>query len=136
MPREAAILLFDIEDAAAEAIHYIEGMDLDAFSVDRKTQAAVAYRLIVVGEAMNRLPSELKGRIPESVQAIGLRNYLAHEYEGIDMPIIWDTVNDSLPVLCKTVGALLTELDREAEAAAGKPPEGDTAPAGDGPSSA
>lgn len=114
MTREATVSLQDIAESAAAVAEYTENMDGDTFLADRKTQDAVARRLMIIGEALTRLSRdrpEVADRIPDLPQAIGLRNYLAHQYDDIDPTTVWDTVVQDLPALRRTVESLICELD-------------------------
>jgi uncharacterized protein with HEPN domain len=39
----------------------------------------------------------------------GLRDVIAHEYFGIDEDILWDIIENQVPVLLKDVRRILTE---------------------------
>lgn len=74
---------------------YTSGYTLEAFLDDRKTQDAVVRNLEVIGQALkdygvDKLTNE-KPHIPWSLIA-GMRNILAHDYLGVDMVMIWDTI--------------------------------------------
>lgn len=47
----------DILNSAQEILSFAAGMDKAALAADRRTQAAVLYGIIVIGEAANRLSS-------------------------------------------------------------------------------
>ncbi len=69
---------------------------------------------MIIGEAPTRLSRDLPevaDRIPDLPQAIGLRNYLAHQYDDIDPTTVWDTLVQDLPVLRRTVESLICERD-------------------------
>ena len=126
MPRDPLALLWDLEESAEAIAEYTAGLDEAAFLADRMRQDAVGYRLLVVGEALSRLgrdSPELAARIPERGQAIGLRNYLAHEYDRIDHVTVWDTAVHHLPELRRTVESLVSELN-SAPASTSADPEG------------
>ena len=112
--RDPLFALQDVEKSAEAVAEYTAGLDEAAFLADRMRQDAVGYRLLVIGEALSRLgrdSPELALRIPEREQAIGLRNYLAHEYDRIDHVTVWDTAVHDLPELRRTVESLISELD-------------------------
>lgn len=63
MPRDYKVYLDDIIDAIDRIESYVEGMDYDAFSEDRKTIDAVIRNLEIIGEAVKNLPIETKEKI-------------------------------------------------------------------------
>jgi len=98
MPRDLRLYLDDILEAIHQIRSYMEGLDEEAFSTDRKTQDAVIRNLEVIGEAAGNLPDQFQKNAPEiDLRKIkGLRNILIHEYFGINLPIIWDVVQSKL----------------------------------------
>lgn len=93
--------LFDIVEAARLALSYIENKSLETFLQDTQCQDAVLRRLEVIGEASRRLSDQTRQRLPEIPwkEIIGMRNMLIHDYDDIDMKIVWDTVSDHLEPL-------------------------------------
>ena len=93
--------LIDIEHAARKALQFKEGLDEEAFLEDEKTQVAVIYELLIIGEATKRLSAELRGKypnVPWSMMA-GMRDKLVHDYDNIDEDKIWATVTKNIPEL-------------------------------------
>ena len=91
-------------EAARLASSYVDGMDKEGFLADRRTQQAVILNIVILGEAAAKLAHshpELLDRYPhvpwKSVR--GMRNRMAHGYFDIDLSILWQTVQSSLPVL-------------------------------------
>lgn len=81
------------------------------FLADRKTQQAVILNLIVLGEAASKIALEF----PEFTtahqdlpwqQMRGMRNRMAHGYFDIDLDVVWDTVQASLPALLRQLIAI------------------------------
>jgi uncharacterized protein with HEPN domain len=68
-------------------------------------------QLQVIGEAVKRLPLELRAGNPEVPwqDMAGLRDILIHEYEGVDLAIVWDIAMNEVPGLH---GAVLSLLER------------------------
>lgn len=96
--------LEQMEQAAREACEFTHGMDFEAFLNDTRTQKAVGMTLIILGEAVTRLERDYPAVVrdhPEIEwrQIIGMRNRAAHGYLTLDMNIIWETVQSSIPDL-------------------------------------
>jgi uncharacterized protein with HEPN domain len=82
MQRDEATLL-DIATAARLVQAFTQGLEKETFLKDYKTQSAVLYQLIVMGEAVKRLSDELRAQhldIPWSLIA-GMRDHLIHGYQ-------------------------------------------------------
>lgn len=91
-------------EAARLASSYVDGMDKEGFLADRRTQQAVILNIVILGEAAAKLAHsqpELLDRYPHVPWKIvrGMRNRMAHGYFDIDLSIMWQTVQSSLPVL-------------------------------------
>ncbi len=66
---------------------------------DQKTIDAVVRNLEIIGEAVRWLPTEFKdrqGSVPWP-QIAGMRNRIVHDYFGLDLEIIWQVLQTSLP---------------------------------------
>jgi uncharacterized protein with HEPN domain len=65
----------------------------------------------IIGEATKRLSPELRNRRSEIDwrRVAGLRDVLIHNYMGVDLTIVWDITQETVPELKRTVEALLAE---------------------------
>lgn len=78
------------------------GMDLPTFAQDRRTVDAVERCLQRVTEAVIKIGPDRMAQIsPQTpVDAVrGLGNVLRHEYDQIDLGVIYLTARESLPAL-------------------------------------
>lgn len=91
-------------EAVQLARQYVDGVSKAAFLTDRRTQQAVVLNLMTIGEAAARVVNECKEfaeahpEIPWA-QMRGMRNRMVHGYFDVDLNIVWDTVQSSLPEL-------------------------------------
>jgi uncharacterized protein with HEPN domain len=99
--RDAEGLLGDIADAVSSIEKFTSEMDFEAFREDPKTVAAVERKLQIISEAAIRLGTEAERRCPglpwRNIRGIG--NWLRREYERIELPVIWRTLQVDLPPL-------------------------------------
>lgn len=88
---------------------FTAGMNFESFREDPKTVAAVERKLQIISEAAIRLGEEAEQRLPEFQwrEIRGMGNWLRHQYERLELSIIWNTVKDDLPPL---KAALLHEM--------------------------
>ena len=80
---------------------YLGGVNEVGFGKDTQLQDAVIRRLAIIGEAVKHLPQEFKeahADIPWK-EMTGMRDVLIHEYSGINMKRVWDTVKKDLATL-------------------------------------
>jgi uncharacterized protein with HEPN domain len=93
--------LHDIKDAAQLARAYVAGLTREQFLADLEKQDAVIRRLEIIGEAARRLSDVARARIPELPwrRMIGMRNILTHDYEEVDVEVVWRVLQDELPRL-------------------------------------
>ena len=71
------------------------------FARDRRTQDAVLHCLTMIGEALGALSLEayrLLGSLPPRLPR-GPRSILVHEYWGVDLDIVWATIERDLSPL-------------------------------------
>ncbi|MBI3176487.1 MAG: DUF86 domain-containing protein [Chloroflexi bacterium] len=113
MSRDAAYLL-DILEAARLACQYAAGKDVSAFVADTQCQDAVIRRLEIMGEAARRLSAEKRAELANLPwdMMTDMRNLLIHEYDGVDLTIVWDTVQFDLPPLIAQLEAILADDSR------------------------
>lgn len=101
MSRDFKVYLEDILEAACKIREFTKGLKAEDLSKDAKTQDAVIRNLEVIGEAVKRLPEDIRGKSPDTEwkKIAGLRDILIHEYFGIDVEIVWDIIQNKLPKL-------------------------------------
>lgn len=83
--------------------------DFERYKTDISFQYSCNMCIIQIGELANRLSDEIKESRPNIPwRAIrGMRNLHAHDYENVDMEIVWNTLLEDIPVLKQNLEALL-----------------------------
>ena len=86
----------------------------DAFMTDTMRQDALLRKLEVIGEAVKNLSEDSKQRRPGIPwrQIAGMRDRLTHDYFGVDLALVWVTVEKDVPNLKAVVEALLAKKAR------------------------
>lgn len=104
--------LNDILESLGDVQDFTAGMSMEQFSSDRKTIKAVIRCLEVIGEAANNIPPGLREKYQDIpwVEIIGMRNRLIHEYFGVDVTILWQTIQEDIEPLRLSIIKLSTEL--------------------------
>ncbi len=99
-----------IADSVAAIETYTSG-GRDAFFREQLLQDAVIRNFEIIGEAANRLSPAVRARpgVPWS-KLIAFRNRLIHGYWSIDLPLVWDVIENELPGLKAEVERLLLDL--------------------------
>jgi uncharacterized protein with HEPN domain len=103
--RPQLLYCHDILESGAAIQSYVQGITFDAFVRDRMRYTAVIREFEIIGEAVGKVPMELKAGYKDIPwQDIkDFRNLLAHEYFGVDLEIVWNTIHHDLPLLMNAV---------------------------------
>lgn len=111
MPRDSRVYLEDILEATRKITTYTGSLSKTSFLEDEKTLDAVIRNLEVIGEAVKKLPEDLRAQHSgvEWKKIAGLRDILIHEYFGLDAEIVWDIVRNKVPALDREVRTILNE---------------------------
>lgn len=99
--RSTLLLLEDIYVAIQTIFEFTEGYNYEKFESDLKTRHAVERNFEIIGEAVSRIPQHFKDRHPQIEWRIikDFRNFIIHDYFGINHQIIWNTIEFRLPEL-------------------------------------
>lgn len=112
--RRAAKLLWDVRAAGEAILEFTSEKTLDDYSASRLLQAAVERQFQIIGEAMSvlrRKSPEVVERIPDLHKMVAFRNILAHEYDRVRTPVVWQTVKIEVPELLALMNKLLAEAE-------------------------
>ncbi len=99
-------LLGHIADSIA-AIESYTATGRDAFLADRLTQDAVIRNFEIIGDAASRLSAVIRNQpgVPWR-KIIAFRNRLIHAYWSVDLPLVWNVIENDLPPLKAEISRL------------------------------
>jgi len=98
--RDDRAWLLDILEALLKIEKYAAKGEQE-FYKEELIQVWIIHYIQIAGEAANQLSDSLKKNHTEIPWKgiSGMRNLLGHQYFGLDLDEIWDTVSTDLPVL-------------------------------------
>lgn len=110
MKKEDTAYLRHILDAISRIEEYTKGIEYKGFMASHLIQDGVIRQIEIIGESAKRLSDEIREKhsdIPWKDMA-GMRDKLIHDYLGVDIDAVWDTVEDDIPMLKNKLKGLIT----------------------------
>ena len=101
-------ILLQIIKRCNRVIEKVSNVNATEFALNDDIKEVVCFNLFQIGELANGLSVEFTkeyNKIPWK-QIIGMRNRIVHGYDTINLEIVWNTANESIPELksyCKEI---------------------------------
>jgi uncharacterized protein with HEPN domain len=93
---------------------YTRKMNSATFCSNSLVVDAVLRNFTIIGEAARNVPPEVTAAHPElpwrSMQ--DMRNVLVHDYPGVDLIVVWQTIQNDLPPLLPLLRRILEQDPR------------------------
>jgi uncharacterized protein with HEPN domain len=80
---------------------YTKDLQKTDFDKNEMLQDAVIRNVEIIGEATKKISADLKsqnGEIPWKEMS-GMRDKLIHDYLGVDIDVVWRTVQEDIPLI-------------------------------------
>ncbi len=100
MQRDLQFLL-DMLQSAELIMTYMNQCKEDEFIDNVQLQDSVIRRLLVIAEAARRVSEVTRQTLPNIAwqEINGMRNRLVHDYDDVNLNIVWDVVQFEIPPL-------------------------------------
>ncbi|MEM1366532.1 MAG: DUF86 domain-containing protein [Cyanobacteria bacterium P01_H01_bin.15] len=107
------LYLQDIIDSIEKIQQYTANLTEDEFYSDNKTIDAVARNLQIIGEAIKKVPPEIRTAYAEIDwrSIAGLRVIITHNYFSVTLEVIWGILQEELsPLKAQILNILKTNF--------------------------
>ena len=93
--------LADILRAAKAIRQFVAGVTKEQFLANEEKYEAVNRKFEIIGEASRHLSPEMRQQFPDVPWRLitAMRNILIHDYDDVDLNVVWHTAQDDLPPL-------------------------------------
>jgi len=110
--RSVKCYLQDILDAIEKIKKYTAKVDYEMFSKNQMMIDAVLMNIAIIGESVKKIPEDVKRRYPDIPwkDIAGMRDKVIHDYFGVDVNIVWETIKKNVPELEQKIKVMLKEL--------------------------
>ncbi|MBD2424802.1 DUF86 domain-containing protein [Phormidium sp. FACHB-1136] len=104
MQRDLQFLL-DMLQSAELVMIYINQCEKEIFIQNIQLQDSVIRRLLIIAEAAKRVSEATRQTLPDIAwqEINGMRNRLVHEYDDINLNIVWDVIQTEVPHLIEVL---------------------------------
>jgi uncharacterized protein with HEPN domain len=101
--------LIDIVTAIQRILRYTDGVSRADLEANDEKLSAILYQISIIGEATKRLSPTFRDAHPEIPwrEIAGMRNVIVHEYDQLDLDVIWDVVQNKLSELLRLITPLI-----------------------------
>ena len=102
--KDNLIYLRQIVDYIDDIEEYVRSTDFQGFETNGLLQDGVIRKIELIGEAAKRLSISFWEQYRETLplaEVVSTRNRLIHQYDDIDLQIVWNTIKYDLPELKK-----------------------------------
>lgn len=91
----------DIVLACRDLLEFTSGFSRSAPEADKRTQYAAVRCIEIIGEATKRVSPAFRATHPQVPwqSMAGMRDRLVHQYDHVDLDVVWEVVERDVPAL-------------------------------------
>jgi uncharacterized protein with HEPN domain len=111
MPLSPLEYLRHIFDETEYLMAESQNLSKEQFLQNETLKRAFVRSIEIIGEASKKVPSGLKNQYPKVNWKViaGMRDRLVHDYFGVDFDIVWDVVENKIPLLHEEIREILKQ---------------------------
>ncbi len=102
-------------DAIEHILKYTKNKQFSDYQNDSLLQDGIHMRLQMLGEAVSKLPVELRDSYPDIPwnEIRALRHVISHDYTSIKPERIWNTIENDLMPLAEELKKIIKDLEKK-----------------------
>lgn len=109
--RDWQLRIKDMLQATQTINEFTDGLSFETFQNNKLVVQSVLYNFVIIGEAATHIPDDIKQRYPEIPWRMmsDMRNVITHEYFQVNLSVVWQTIQRSLPPVIAQLQAIRSD---------------------------
>lgn len=97
------IILSKMLSYTEKILRYSQEMDYETFIENEMVVEACVFNLSQIGELANKAERDFQKSHPKILwrELYGLRNRIVHDYDGVNLKLVWQIIKEDVPELQK-----------------------------------
>ena len=114
MSKESIIFIEHIINNIEDIENFTRNIRKEDFLKNKEKQNAIIRSLEIIGEAVKNLPPTITNKYPSIPwkDIAGTRDKITHHYFGVDLELIWKTIQENIPELKQEILKIKKDLKK------------------------